>query len=202
MRILGFSKVKNSILSTSEYEFTSTFETEDIITDVQISAAYYPDLISVNCYIDGEKVSASKLPQSTSNVGETLKNIEGMLKEYCGISVFADASELPKDVILAASTSRDVTKDMVRVRSSNIWSYKFERPNKKDRNGTLYVQFKNKNGGAGHLYAYYDVPFTVYRSWQSANSKGHYFWQHVRNVYPYNKLTGDKRTKLPHGLTT
>lgn len=46
---------------------------------------------------------------------------------------------------------------------------------RKSKVGDLLVQFKDTQGGPGDIYIYYDVPIIVYRRWQSAPSKGHYF---------------------------
>lgn len=102
--------------------------------------------------------------------------------------------------ITAAISTRDLSKQMVRVRSSNIWSVGMNVRNRKDRTGDVLVQFKGKNGGPGDVYIYYDVPVVVYRKWNSAPSRGHYFWTNIRNYYRYSKLTGDKRTHLPNGV--
>lgn len=103
--------------------------------------------------------------------------------------------------IQAAISSKDLTKNMVRVKSSNIWAYGINVRNRKDRVGDVVVQFKDsKYGGAGDIYIYYDVPVTTYRSWMSAPSKGHYFWVKIRNYFKYSKLTGDKRGKLKNAV--
>ena len=69
-----------------------------------------------------------------------------------------------------------------------------------DDTGDVYVQFKNKRGGPGDVYVYYDVPVRVYQKWITTSSKGHYFWEYIRNKYKYSKLTGDKRGKLPNAI--
>ncbi len=102
--------------------------------------------------------------------------------------------------VLAAINTRNLAQNLVRVRSSNIWSYGLNVKDRKDKTGDLLVQFKNTNGGAGDLYIYYDVPTMVYRRWQSAPSKGHYFWIYIRNNYKYSKLTGDKHGKLKNAV--
>lgn len=107
--------------------------------------------------------------------------------------------------IFASISSKDISKSMVRVRSSNIWSYGYSAKSAKSNKsptGDVYVQFKGKNGGPDDIYVYYDVPMLVYRRWHSAPSKGHYFWQYIRNNYTYAKLTGDKRTKLRNGVNS
>lgn len=96
-------------------------------------------------------------------------------------------------------TTADLVKNLVRVKSSNIWGYNI---NIKDKNnfGDVIVQFKGKNGGPDDVYIYYDVPIRVYRRWQSSPSKGHYFWVNIRDRYRYAKLTGDKTTKMNGGI--
>lgn len=107
--------------------------------------------------------------------------------------VFCETSIRDK-AILAAVSSRDITKDMVRVRSSNVWSYAIN-VHKDKKYGDVYVQFKAYRGGPGDIYVYYDVPVTLYRRWVGAPSKGHFFWQYIRDSFQCAKLTGDKKLK-------
>lgn len=116
------------------------------------------------------------------------------------VDIVLVSSEYRPDVIECAISSRDMTKNMVRVKSSNIWSYGMNIKRQGDKVGDVLVQFKGKNGGPDDIYMYYDVPVKVYRQWHSAPSKGHYFHQYIRNNYLYAKLTGDKRTKLRNGI--
>lgn len=102
--------------------------------------------------------------------------------------------------IMAAISSKDISQQMVRVKSSNVWAYAMNVPDKKNTTGTLYVQFKGTHGGPRDIYAYYDVPVVLYRRWQSAPSKGAFFWRYIRNYYLYSKLTGDKRGKLKNAV--
>lgn len=102
--------------------------------------------------------------------------------------------------ISAAINVRDLAKNLVRVRSSNVWAYGMNLRDRKDKAGEVLVQFKGKNGGPGDIYIYYNVPLVVWRKWLSATSKGHYFWQYIRNTYAYSKLTGDKRGKLRNAI--
>ena len=102
--------------------------------------------------------------------------------------------------ISAAINVRDLAKNLVRVRSSNVWAYGMNLRDRKDKAGEVLVQFKGKNGGPGDIYIYYEVPLVVWRKWLSATSKGHYFWQYIRNTYAYSKLTGDKRGKLRNAI--
>lgn len=103
-------------------------------------------------------------------------------------------------IIQAAINTRDLAKNLVRVRSSNVWSIGIDIRDKKDKTGTVIAQFKNKYGGPGDIYAYWDVPVIVYRKWITAPSKGHYFWQYLRNNYSYSKLTGTKKGVLPNAI--
>ena len=104
--------------------------------------------------------------------------------------------------IFASMSAREITKNMVRVKSSNIWSYGINLRRTQDKTGDVYVQFKNSNGGAGDIYVYYEVPIVIYRRWLGASSKGHFFHQYIRNNYVFAKLTGDKRTKLKGGVNS
>lgn len=97
-------------------------------------------------------------------------------------------------------TAREIAKDLIRVKSSNIWSYGIEIKDNKAKEGDVYIQFKGKNGGPDDIYRYYNVPLNVWRKMLSATSKGHSFWQLLRNNFYYSKLTGDKRGKLPNAV--
>lgn len=105
-----------------------------------------------------------------------------------------------RDQILASISSKEITKSMVRVKSSNIWSYNLNVRNKKDSVGDLYVQFKGPTGGPEDLYVLYDVPVRLYRRFITAPSKGHFYWMYLRNNFNYSKLTGDKRGKLRNAI--
>ena len=104
------------------------------------------------------------------------------------------------NVIKCAKSNRDLTKNMVRVKSSNVWSYNINIRNHGDKVGDVVVQFKDSHGGPGDIYIYYDVPITLYRKWITAPSKGHFFWVYIRNNFKYSKLTGDKRGKLRNAV--
>lgn len=129
------------------------------------------------------------------------KVIKASLSKYDDIisNIFMFESSA-RDIIEASISTRDLTKNLVRVKSSNIWAYAMNIKDKKDKTGDVLVQFKGKNGGPDDIYIYYDVPVMVYRRWLTASSKGHYFWVYIRNNYSYSKLTGDKRTKLRNGI--
>lgn len=103
--------------------------------------------------------------------------------------------------VFAAITSRDISSTMSRVKSSNIWSMTIDIKDRKNKFGDLYIQFKGTNGGpTGGIYKYYDVPIKIYRAFITAPSKGHFFWQYIRNVYKYSKLDGNKRGVLPNAI--
>lgn len=104
--------------------------------------------------------------------------------------------------IFAGMSARDITKSMVRVKSSNIWSYGINIRDTSDKTGDLYIQFKNNYGGAGDIYVFYGVPIVIYRKLITAPSKGHFFWQYIRGKYTFAKLTGDKQTKLKGGVNS
>lgn len=108
--------------------------------------------------------------------------------------------EIAYAIVNSAINVRDLSKNLVRVRSSNVWSYGINVNKNGDKTGTVVAQFKNQNGGPGDIYIYYDVPVSIYRKWVAAPSKGHFFWKYLRNRYNYSKLTGDKRGKLPNAI--
>lgn len=97
-------------------------------------------------------------------------------------------------------SSRDIASNLVRVRSSNIWAYGMDIKDRKDKTGTLVIQFKGTNGGPGDIYLYYDVPVKLWREFISAPSKGHFMWMNIRNNFWYSKLTGDKKGKLKNAI--
>ena len=158
-------------------------------------------MISTSYSVDGILMNAWS-PKPTRSVSRTIRNVERILSTYqvdlSPIMLMTDVNR--RSAVLAAASSRDLTQNLVRVRSSNVWAYGINIKNRKDRTGDLVVQFKNKNGGAGDVYIYYDVPVQIFRRWQSATSVGHYFWVYIRNHYNYSKLTGNKRGMLPNAV--
>lgn len=66
--------------------------------------------------------------------------------------------------------------DMTSVSSSNISTSRYE-------GTTLYVQFRS-----GGLYAYYNVPLSVYNGLMSASSHGPYLANYVKGVYQYKQV--------------
>lgn len=102
--------------------------------------------------------------------------------------------------INCAISTRDATRNMVRVKSSNLWSIALDVKSNKDSRGNLFIQFKGKNGGPEDIYQYFDVPVNLYRRFVTATSKGAFFWRYIRNNYQYRKLTGNKRGVLPNAI--
>ncbi len=119
---------------------------------------------------------------------------------YDNDDIYTSSALTVGQYISAAINVRDLAKNLVRVRSSNVWAYGMNLRDRKDKAGEVLVQFKGSKGGPGDIYIYYDVPLVVWRKWLSATSKGHYFWQYIRNTYAYSKLTGDKRGKLKNAI--
>lgn len=104
------------------------------------------------------------------------------------------------EYIQASISTRELSKNLVRVKSSNIWSYGINIKDRKDKTGNVIVQFKDKNGGPGDLYEYFDIPVNLWRKWLSSTSKGNFLWRYIRHDFKYRKLTGDKRGKLPNAV--
>ncbi len=66
---------------------------------------------------------------------------------------------------------------LIPVSSSNLSSVGYE-------NGTLYIAFNS-----GSVYAYFDVPRSVYRELMTASSHGSYHAKYIKNVYPYQRIS-------------
>ena len=64
------------------------------------------------------------------------------------------------------------------VASSNLASVGYD-----EATQTLEVEFLN-----GAVYQYYDVPETMYRQLMKTSSKGQFFHQYFRDVYPYSRV--------------
>lgn len=74
---------------------------------------------------------------------------------------------------------------MEEVESSNVHSIGFQIANPGDRTGTLLVRYLGQHqggvrAGLGSLYAYRDVPVSLFRDFQHASSKGGWVWDHLR----------------------
>lgn len=103
-------------------------------------------------------------------------------------------------IVVASITSRELTKNLVRVKSSNLWARCINIKDNRSKCGDMIIQFKDKNGGPGDVYEYFDVPVGLWRKFLTAPSAGHFFWKYFRNNFSYRKLTGDKRGKLPNAI--
>ena len=95
---------------------------------------------------------------------------------------------------------KEIVRDLVRVKSSNVWAYGIEIKENGDKVGDVYIQFKGKNGGPGDVYRYYDVDLNTWRRVLSYPSKGAAIWKFLRNNFLYSKLTGDKKGKLKNAV--
>ena len=116
------------------------------------------------------------------------------------MSIELVSSEGRQFVINCAKNTNDFSKNLVRVKSSNVWAYNMHIRDNTSRTGDVIAQFKNKEGGPGDIYIYYDVPIDMYRRWSTSPSKGHFFWQYIRNNFQYSKLTGNKKGKLRNAV--
>lgn len=135
---------------------------------------------------------------------ETAEDIIKVVEAACG-DIFFDQMMIDsshRSAITAAINTKNLAQNLVRVKSSNVWAYGLNIKDRKDKTGDLIVQFKNKNGGPGDVYIYYDFPSALYRKWQSAPSKGHFFWVYIRNNFNYSKLTGNRRGVLPNAINS
>lgn len=106
-----------------------------------------------------------------------------------------------KNFVYAAISTRSLSDKLVRVKSSNLWSYGINIRDRHQTTGDVIVQFKGKDGGPnGGLYIYYDIPIKLWQRWLTAPSKGSFFWRHIRNVFKYSRLDGNKRGYLPNAI--
>ena len=206
LRLMGF-----------DYLDMNFYRRVELDGDLVLYAELYDDAVLVTVYRDNQEVSSD---QFTASI-RFIDYVEDILNQYdIQYSEIVDPDELiiaDKGISVTATkvfsksfqnrhdnskrnktTTQDFVKKLARVKSSNVWSYAFQP--KDDRTGDMLMQFKAKNGGPGDIYIYYNVPSKLWQKFVAAPSKGHYFWQFVRNVFTYAKLTGDKRTKLPNGI--
>lgn len=149
------------------------------------------------------EISTDDSSESFDNIEDALKYLDQLYESF-QIDIFSCATlsnkSNTKTIVNAAISTRDLSKNLVRVKSSNMWAYTINIKDSKSKTGDVLVQFKGPKGGPGDIYLYYDVPVVVWRKWLSATSKGHYFWVNIRNNYMYRKLTGDKRGKLKNAV--
>ena len=136
-----------------------------------------------------------------NNADDLVEKIDSITNVFCNKLYARDINS----AVLAKQNMKSQNRglrpqDLMRVKSSNVWAIGVEVSDDNHRMGTVYVQFKGKNGGPGDAYRYYDVPLTLYRKMTSAPSFGHFVWKYLRNNFQYSKLTGDKRGKLRNAI--
>lgn len=187
----------------------------DLDGDLVLYAELYDDAVLVTVYRDNQEVASN---QYTSAI-RFIDFIEDTLAEYdidsseivapeeliadkgiitSSTNIFAKGFNQHDNTKRNKTTTKDFVSKLARVKSSNVWSYAFQP--KDNKIGDMLMQFKSKNGGPGDIYIYYNVPSKIWQRLVSAPSKGHAFWELIRNIYTYAKLTGDKRTHLPNGI--
>lgn len=147
---------------------------------------------NITCSYNGDNLTIKQ-----GNTCYATNKIENAIR-YIECTIFqAGKHTMP---IMAAINTKNLAQNMIRVKSSNVWSIGFNVRKQGDNTGDLVMQFKNKNGGAGDVYIYYDVPVKIYQRMQSQPSIGHFFWLNIRNNYQYSKLSGDKIGKLKNAI--
>lgn len=137
------------------------------------------------------------------SVEPILKRLDKLCeKGESGSITFATILNSTQDLqtVLAAISTRDLTKNMIRVKSSNIWAWMINIKERKDREGDVFIQFKGPKGGGGDIYQFFSVPINVWRRLITSPSAGHAFWVLIRDKYSFRKLTGDKKTKMRGGI--
>lgn len=138
------------------------------------------------------------------NPRSVISCIEKLYEKYFNEAIFENCYLKCNDeneTILAAVSTRELTKNMVKVRSSNLWSVGINIKNRKDKFGDMFIQFKaDKTGGPGDIYQYFDVPVNLYRKFIGTTSLGAFFWRYIRNTFKYRKLTGNRRGVLPNAI--
>ena len=149
------------------------------------------DILRMNADTDG----TCELFIGTDSIIERLDRGQDVFSAF----MLIDSSDRYK-VIECATNSRDMTKNMIRVKSSNLWSYGISIKDARSDKGDVVIQFKGRNGGPGDIYQYFEVPVRLWRRFIVAPSKGHFFWQYLRNNFTYRKLTGDRKTHLKNGV--
>lgn len=185
--------------------------------DLVLYAELYDDAVNVTIYKDNKEVESTQFTSAIRFIDfihDTLNKYDITFEEVLEVDdLITDKGVVTSTTDIFArgarqdrhdtsrrnkTTTQDFVKKLARVKSSNVWSYAFQ---PKDNNiGDMLMQFKSKNGGPGDIYIYYDVPTKIWQRLVAAPSKGHAFWELIRNVFTYAKLTGDKRTHLANGI--
>lgn len=202
LRIMGFAYL--------EMNFYRRIEPSK---DIVMYAEMFDDAVIIDFYLNGQKEDSTTLTDPKEVIswvedkleGQGISNVKIVESEELDMQddgIYHSSKILSSKATRIISRQKTSTKDfadkLMRVKSSNVWSYAF---NPKDEYvGDMLMQFKDSNGGPGNVYIYYDVPNKIWRRLVAAPSKGHAFYELIRNNYTYAKLTGDKRTKLPNGI--
>lgn len=192
IKILGFEQLELNFFrrvdNIDDYEIIIYSELSDSNVDVTV----YKDSTSLDHKTFTDPVSFIDYIESTLHS----HGIESVVLTPIDSSITINGQP-----IVAANdklSTKELMKKMLRVKSSNLWSYAFQ---PKDFNkGTMLIQFKGPTGGPDDVYVYYDIPSKLWQKFVAAPSKGAFFWKHIRNIFKYGKLTGDKRTKLANGV--
>ena len=191
LTMLGFDYV--------EMNFYRRIETLKDGSQLIIYCEIYDDCVNVNVYKDTEELDTQTFKWPI----KFIDYVEKLLKSYNIESIELVPFDAKTKIcgmtnVYARTNSRDFADKLIRVKSSNIWSYAFQPRN--DKIGDMLIQFKNKQGGPADIYMYYNVPSSLWRRFVAAPSKGHFMWEFIRHVFKYSKLTGDKKTKLANGI--
>ena len=161
MKLLGLEKSTDAFYDNEDVYTLSTVT--DSGSDMYIRVIKYPDTIAVDYWINNKRLPNSAKPADTLNIARTIRNIERMMNKY-GYNIFANTAIVDRQnrfVVMAAASTKDATKNLVKVRSSNVWAYGMNIKDRKSKVGDLLVQFKDTQGGPGDIYIYYDVPIIV-----------------------------------------
>lgn len=219
------ASTNNIAFNQNDIEFIEDMYAQDVIKESPQGKLFDRYSISKNFSIAADKKKDSSpigfhLVINLFKNNRLIKQFNNMhdllpvLDKIVGDSIFASVTYRGLELrnILAAKnngynkpqerrrTAREIVRDLVRVKSSNVWAYGIEIKDRKDKMGDVYVQFKGKNGGPDAIYVYYSVDLLTWRKVLSAPSKGHAIWQYLRNNFKYSKLTGDRRGKLPNAV--
>lgn len=193
LNMMGFEPI--------ELNFFRRIEELDDSSQLIIYCELLADKIEVTIYMDAISVDFKQFTDPLQFIDYIESTLKDNGVENIKLVPFDSSITINGKPITAADnrySTKDFVKKLLRVKSSNIWSYAFQ---PKDYNkGDMLIQFKGQNGGPDDIYIYYDVPSKLWQKFVAAPSKGHFMWQHIRNVFKYAKLTGDKRTKLPNGI--
>ena len=171
---------------TTVYEFNKEIDERQFVAPIRF-IDYVEDILKQHNVTTEEFIDSDELVLTDDGIVTAAKRVFSANKQNRH-----DTSRRNK------TTTQDFVKKLARVKSSNVWSYAFQP--KDDKVGDMLMQFKNKDGGPGDIYIYYNVPNKIWQRLVAAPSVGHAFWALIRNIYTYAKLTGDKRTHLPNGI--